>query len=153
MRKLVALLLGASLVLTTAARADHAYLGGCLVGPMDNVSRCSISGLPAAGLAAVAAPILVVGAAVTIAHELDKSQQGELPPGTVTQPNKKPSLTYVPAAPEDPYYNREHAPAMQSAAFKFNDTTTNVMTAVAATAVVGAVIATVAGGNKAGGKR
>jgi hypothetical protein len=154
MRKIVAFVLSGSLfLLTSTARADDFHLGGCFLGPMDSLHRCDITGAPAVGMAGVAAPILVVGAMVTIAHELNKSQDGELPPGTVTQPNKKPSLTYAPAAAADPYYNREHPPAKPSAAFKFNDTATNVVTAVTAAAVVGAVIATVASGAKGGGKR
>src|SRR5260370_40176295 len=104
MRKLVVLALPAVLPLLPATAHADPWSDGCFTGPMDGYSRCSLGGAPAAGLAAVAAPFLVAGAIVTIADELNHSHQ-ELPPGTTSQPNKKPSLSYVPAAPEDPYRN------------------------------------------------
>jgi hypothetical protein len=136
-----------ALLFSTAARANDFDLGGCFLGPSDSLHRCYVSGAPAVGMAGVAAPILVIGAAATIAHELKKSQTGELPPGTTTGSNNKPSLSYVPPVEQDPYRNQEHS-TQPSPAFKLNDTATNVATAVTAAAVVGAIIATTASAAK-----
>jgi hypothetical protein len=143
MRRLVCIGLFASLALFTFAAHADPWSSGCLVGPMDSYNRCTITGTPAAVLGAIAAPIMVAGAVVTIADELNKAHQ-ELPPGTVSQPNKKPSLSYVPPVPEDPYLNQPERPTTPSPAFNFNDKAANVATAVTAAAVVGAIIGTIA---------
>jgi hypothetical protein len=126
------------------ARAD-AFMG-CLAGPSD-LNRCSISGAPAAALAIIAAPVIVAGAAVTVAHELrkrtDERQPGD---GAAAKKGAPPKLSLVPEPP-DPYRARAGAPeraAPSSGAFRFNDSATNVATAVAGAAVLGAIIATVA---------
>lgn len=152
MGKLGATLLGISiLAVAPAARADY-NLGGCLVGPMDAYTRCYVAGAPAAGMAAVAAPFLVVGAVATIAHELDQHGDGELPPGTVLGNGKqKPSLSYVPAAPSEPL--RSEPVKAPSGAFNFNDKASTVATAVTVAALVGAVIAVAAGAGKPSGAR
>jgi hypothetical protein len=145
MRRSIASALAFALVAAPlTARAD-AFMG-CLTGPSD-LNRCSISGAPAAALAAIAAPIIVAGAAVTVAHELRKRTDERLPDARAT-PHKKgaPTLALVPEPP-DPYRTPAGAPeraAPSSAAFRFNDTATNVATAVAGAAVLGAIIATVA---------
>jgi hypothetical protein len=152
MRTLVTLVIGAALsFLSTSARAD-VWDNGCVIGPMDSVSRCTVTGAPATGLAAVAAPILVAGAIVTIAEELNKTHQ-ELPPGTVTQPNKKPSLSYVPPTAEDPYRNQPERSTKPNPAFNFNDKATNIATAVTAAALVGAIVGTIASDSAKHGKR
>src|SRR4051812_46677190 len=101
-----------SLALFAAPTAAHADWSGCYLGPTSTQS-CSIGGGPAAILAAIAAPILVAGAASTIAGELHKQHQ-ELPTGadpataTTTGAQAKPTLSLLPPAP-DPY--RESAGA------------------------------------------
>jgi hypothetical protein len=154
MRQLVVASLLISIAFASSTvRADQ--WDGCVVGPMDSYNRCTLSGSPAAVLGAVAAPFLVAGAVVTIADELTRHHQ-ELAAGTVVPPGKKPSLSYVPPAPEDPYRNgHEHAVAANPA-FDFNDKATTVATAITAAAVLGAIIGTIAadaGKRPAAGKR
>ena len=130
-----------------AARADAL---GCLVGPSD-VSRCSVSGAPAALLGAVAVPVLVAGAAVSVAHELaHRAQERPLDAAAAAPAGKHavPNLALVPTPP-DPY----RAPAGKtetrrkpSGAFQFNEAATNVTTVVAGAMVAGAVIATIVEG-------
>ena len=131
-----------------AAHADDAL--GCLLGPSD-LHRCSVSGGPATVLGAIAAPVIVAGAAVLIAQELshrveeraiDENVPAQAADG---EKHKRPNLALVPAPP-DPY--REPAGKKEtrhkpSAAFQFNETATNVATAVTGAMVVGAVIATI----------
>lgn len=127
-----------------SARADDFV--GCLVGPSD-VGRCSISGGPAALLAALAAPVLVAGAAATVAHELRRRTDERLPDARATPPKQPPATLALVPEPPDPYRARAGEPeraAPPSAAFRFNDSATNVATAVAGAAVLGAIIATIA---------
>jgi len=129
--------------LVAAPLAARAQAVRCLPGP-GNINECSVSGGPAALLAAIAAPALVAGTAVTVAHELTKrTEEREAAAGTPT--GKQPNLALVPEPP-DPY--REPAGKKEkctrpSPAFQFNDTATNVATAVTGAMVVGAVIATI----------
>lgn len=147
MRSIVAwTLTGALVAAPVAARADWS---GCVVGPIDG-NRCSFGGAPAAVLAAIAAPILLAGAAVSVAHELDKRTNERLPDGTTPASGKRaqPSLTLVPEPP-DPYRastGYAELPRKPNAAFQFNDTATNVATVVAGAAVVGAMVATIVKG-------
>ncbi len=147
MRAALACCLSAALVAApAAARADWT---GCFLGPSD-LHRCAVSGTPAAALAAIAVPLLVAGAAVSVAHELDKRTEeraatttdGDTPPPKKTRP----TLALMPTPP-DPYRvpsGRPETRAKPSGAFQFNETATNVATAVAGAAVLGAMIATVA---------
>jgi len=133
----------------SAAHADD--LLGCIAGPTD-VHRCSVTGAPAIALAAVAAPVLVAGAAVSIAQELTHRTQERATRENVPAPpagarRAQPNLALVPDPP-DPYRAPANANAKEtrrkpSAAFQFNDTATNVATAVTGAMVVGAVIATI----------
>jgi hypothetical protein len=150
MRKL-AVALGLLGTLALGNATAHADPSGCLIGPMGSYSTCTLTGTPATVLGAIAAPVLVAGAAVTIAEELKKAHQ-ELPPGTVIQPNKKPSLTYVPPVP-DPHSNQPEHPMAPNPAVDFNDKATNIATAVTAVAVVGAIVGSIAAGSKKGASR
>jgi hypothetical protein len=143
--------LAVSFALFAAPTAAHADWSGCYLGPTSTQS-CSVGGGPAAILAAIAAPILVAGAASTIAGELQK-RHVELPagdddPATANQPNK-PTLSLVPPAP-DPY--REAAGAKlagkerrrpPNGAFELNERATNVAMVATGAMVAGALIATI----------
>ncbi|HEX8951518.1 MAG TPA: hypothetical protein VF945_06715, partial [Polyangia bacterium] len=129
-----------------AARADAM---GCLVGPSD-WSRCSVGGSPAAILGAIAAPVILAGAAVSVATELGRRTEERAPddggaaaPASATGKKARPSLALVPDPP-DPYRapaGKKETRARPSAAFQFNETATNVATAVTGAMVVGAIIA------------
>src|SRR3954468_7397458 len=133
-----------SLALVATPLAARAQSVGCLLGPSD-AHPCSVGGGPAALLGAIAAPVIVAGAAVSVAREFGRraeERDDAAPPAT----GKRPSLALVPEPP-DPYrepagkkHERRNQP---SAAFQFNDTATNVATAVTGAMVVGAVIATI----------
>jgi hypothetical protein len=129
--------------LVAAPLAARAQSVGCLIGP-SNINECSVSGGPAALLGAIAAPVIVAGAAVSVAHELNKrTEEREASAGTPT--GKKPNLALVPDPP-DPYRAPAGKPEKRtrpSGAFQFNETATNVATAVTGAMVVGAVIATI----------
>jgi hypothetical protein len=131
-------------VAPSLARAD---LGGCLAGPND-LNRCSVSGAPAAVLGAIAAPVLIAGAAVSIANELEhrtEERDAAAQPATKAKHGQPASLALVPEPP-DPYRARagkKEARNKPNAAFQFNETATNVATAVTGAMVVGAVIATI----------
>jgi hypothetical protein len=146
-----AIALGLALGLVAAPAAARADLLGCTLGPSD-LNRCTVSGAPAVALGAIAAPILVAGAAVSIAHELQRRTEeraaedaAAAPVASTSGKHAPPSLALVPDPP-DPYRAPEgkketrHKP---NAAFQFNDTATNVATAVTGAMVVGAVIATI----------
>lgn len=134
----------------TAARAD---LGECLAGPSD-LHRCSVTGTPALALAAIAAPILVAGAAVSVAHELHRRTEergaattasSRATPDSATGKHAPPSLELVPDPP-DPYRAPAGKPETRrqpSGAFQFNETATNAATVGAGAAVVGAIIGTI----------
>jgi hypothetical protein len=139
------------LALVAAPAAAHAAdWSGCLLGPTD-VNRCSVSGGPAAVLAAIAAPVLVAGAAVTVAHELHKRTDERQPdgddPGATPQQRTPPNLTLVPTPAPDPYRTAAGTPERRRAtpnrAFQFNETATNVGLAVGGAMVVGAMVATI----------
>ena len=146
MRVLFASLVAGSLIaVPLAARADAT---GCLVGPSD-VYPCSVGGSPAAILGAIAAPVIIAGAAVTVANELGRRTQERAPDGsaettkTAGGKHAPPSLALVPDPP-DPYRapaGKKETRAKPSAAFQFNETATNVATAVTGAMVVGAIIA------------
>ena len=129
--------------LVAAPAAARAQSVGCLLGPTDT-NPCSVGGGPAALLGAIAAPVIVAGAAVTVAHEMTKrTEEREAAAGTPT--GKKPNLALVPDPP-DPYRAPAGKPEKRtkpSGAFQFNDTATNVATAVTGAMVVGAMIATI----------
>ena len=103
-------------------------------------------------LAAIAAPILVAGAAVTVAHELhrrteerDAAATSGAASSSRTAKHAPPSLALVPDPP-DPYRapaGKVETRARPSAAFQFNETATNVATVVTGAAVVGAMIGTI----------
>jgi hypothetical protein len=138
-----------ALALVAAPAAARADWSGCLLGPTD-LNRCSVSGAPATALAAIAAPVLVAGAAVSVAHELEKRTQERLPDGTgtatsATGKKTQPNLALVPDPP-DPYRAAPGHPETRtrpSAAFRFNENATNIATAVTGAAVLGAMIATI----------
>ena len=146
MRHLVASALGFALVAApVAAEADP---WGCLVGPTD-LSSCVVGGTPAAILGAIAAPVILAGAAVTVASELRRHTDERLADGnaaSATAPKGKhapSSLALVPT-PLDPYRAQPGHPetrAKPSAAFQFNETATNVAIAATGAMVVGAIIA------------
>jgi hypothetical protein len=145
MRSPLAWTIAAALTLApVAARADWQ---GCLLGPGAFDSRCTVTGVPATALAAAAAPVIVAGAAFTIVDELRRRTVEQYPDGTVTNPNQRPSLTLVPVA-ADRYRDSGNGPRRatpaRNPAFEFNETATNVATAIAGAAVLGAIIATVA---------
>jgi hypothetical protein len=153
MRKLIASLLAAALLAAPAAAHAKSDLGGCLVGPSiagnDVLSHCTITGPPATALAAVAAPIIVAGAAYTIISELHK-QAVEVYDVPYTQQSsaggQQPQLALTPEV-VDRYRegpNGQKPRPQHLKAFEFNDRATNIATAVAGAAVVGAIIATVA---------
>ena len=120
--------------------------------PPDRSERrdpCSVGGGPAALLGAIAAPVIVAGAAVSDRPRARPPRRGRAP--TDHAPRRRrasaPTLSLVPDPP-DPY----RAPPQQeearrrtkpSPAFQFNETATNVATAVTGAMVVGAVIATI----------
>jgi hypothetical protein len=121
-----------------SARADGL---GCLLGP-SQTNDCSLGGAPAVALAALAAPVIVAGAAVTAAHEMSRRTEERLPPGPHELP---PNLSLVPES-HDPYRAQANAPERPhkpSAAFQFNETATNVTTVVAGAMVAGAIIANI----------
>ncbi|MDB4971498.1 MAG: hypothetical protein JWN44_7187 [Myxococcales bacterium] len=144
--------LAVSFALLAAPAAAHADWSGCYLGPTSTQS-CSVGGTPAAILAAIAAPILVAGAASTVAGELQK-RHVELPagdddPGTTTRP-RQPSLSLVPSTP-DPY--REAAGTKLAGprerhrkpdpAFELNERATNIALVATGAMVAGAVIANI----------
>jgi hypothetical protein len=141
-----ALCLSFAVVLAGAPSLARADWTGCTLGPSD-LNRCSISGAPAALLGAIAAPILIAGAAVSVADELrhrTEERDAAAPPATVKH-GQPANLSLVPEPP-DPY----RAPAGQkearhkpNPAFQLNENATNVATAVTGALVVGAVIATI----------
>lgn len=136
------------------ARADSVQLGGCLLGP-SQLDRCSVSGAPAAALAAIAAPVLVAGAAVTVAHELHQhtvERAAAAAPATPTsakakaQAQAQAQLALLPAA-RDPYRAAAAAPDRArppNHAAAVNEAITDVGIAVTGAAVIGAIIADVA---------
>jgi hypothetical protein len=97
-------------------------------------------------LAAIAAPVIVAGAAVSVAHELNRrtvERESDVAPSTGK--HAPASLALVPDPP-DPYRapaGKKETRAKPSPAFQFNETATNVATAVTGAMVVGAVIATI----------
>jgi 7-keto-8-aminopelargonate synthetase-like enzyme len=137
-----------ALCLVAAPATARADLGGCFAGP-NELNRCSVSGAPAAIRGASAAPVLIAGAAVTVAHELHRRTEERDAAATsgsrATGKHAPPSLALVPDPP-DPYRagaGKAETRTQPSAAFRFNDTATNVATVVAGAAVVGAVIGTI----------
>ena len=136
---------------TLAAAPALAHAGdwsGCTLGP-NNLNRCAVSGAPAAILAAIAAPVLVAGAAATVAHELHRRTVERQPTGAATpaatKPQRTPKLALVPP-PVDRYRaaaddGRRAAP---DGAVRFNETATDVGMAVGGAMVLGAIIANVA---------
>jgi hypothetical protein len=152
MRIALALTLTFAVVSSPAvARADD--LSGCFLGPTD-VSRCTISGAPAAILAGIGATVLVAGAASTIAGELQKRHEEQLPAGddpatsaSTPQKGARPSLALLPTLP-DPYREAAGTPerrrhSARNPAVDFNETATNVGLAVGGAMVLGAAIATI----------
>jgi hypothetical protein len=149
----VALALTFSLCLAPAvARADFS---GCTLGPMPGGmtnQSCSLGGQPAAILAAIAAPVLVAGAASTAYGELNKHTV-ELPdgaedPATTTRP-RSPNLSLMPPA-ADPYREppgkvagKERTRRQPNRAFEFNENATNVVMVATGAMVAGALIATI----------
>jgi len=148
MRMALASLVAGSLVagsLVAAPRTARADAVGCFAGPSDQ-HPCSIGGSPAAILGAIAAPVILAGAAVTVAGELGRRTEERAPDGAATTASGKhvpPSLALVPDPP-DPYRARaggKETRKRPNAAFQFNETATNVATAVTGAMVVGAIIA------------
>ncbi len=140
-----------ALLLVGAPAVARADLGGCLAGPNDQ-APCSVSGTPAALLGAIAAPVLIAGAAVSIADELRRKTEERAPDGSAVAPaarrGRAPSLALVPDPP-DPYRARasnKEARKPPNAAFRFNEAATNVTTVVAGAMVLGAVVATIVQG-------
>jgi hypothetical protein len=143
-------LLSATLALILVAAPAAARAGdpiGCIVGPSD-LNRCSVSGETAGILAAILAPAIVGGAAVTVAHELARHTDERVVPA---------KLTLVPEPP-DPYrappatagQAKESRPK-PSGAFRFNETATNVATAVTGAMVVGAIVSEIVKDARGGG--
>ena|SRR5437763_8393308 len=138
-----------SLALLTPAAA-HADFAGCYLGPTQAQS-CSVGGESAAILAAIAAPILVAGAASTVAGELQK-RHVELAPGdgdpAATSTPRRPNLALVPAPP-DPYREpprvagQERRRRQPNPAFAFNENATNIAMVATGAMVAGALIATI----------
>ncbi|MGZ3406699.1 MAG: hypothetical protein ACXVDD_00865 [Polyangia bacterium] len=141
-----AICLSFAVVLAGAPSLARADLGGCLLGPSD-LNRCSISGAPATVLGAIAAPVLIAGAAVSVADELrhrTEERDAAAPPPTAKH-GQPASLALVPDPP-DPYRARAGSTETRkkrNRAFEFNENATNVATAVTGAMVVGAVIATI----------
>ncbi len=141
----LALASGLALALVAAPAAGRADPIGCLTGDLAN---CSVSGSPAAILGAIAAPVIAAGAAVTVVNELTHRTEERNPDdGAATAAaagkHARPSLALVPDPP-DPYRaqaGKKETRAKPSAAFQFNETATNVATAVTGAMVVGAIIA------------
>ena len=134
-----------SLALVAAPLCARAQSVGCLIGPSD-AYPCSVGGGPAALLGAIAAPVIVAGAAVTVANQLGhrvEERDDLVPPAT----GKRPNLALVPDPPdpyrEPPNKKKREGRTKPSPAFQFNETATNVATAVTGAMVVGAVIATI----------
>ena len=134
-------------VLASAPSLAHADPLGCLLGPSD-LNRCTVEGMPATVLGAIAAPVLIAGAAVSIADELRHrtEERDAAAPATTAKHGQPASLALVPDPP-DPYRARaggkKEARNKPNPAFQFNETATNVTTVVAGAMVVGAVIATI----------
>ena len=149
MPRLVALAVSFALLAAPAlARADFA---SCYLGPL-NTQSCSVGGEPAAILAAIAAPVLVAGAASTVAGELQK-RHVELPPGdddpATTSTPRSPNLSLMPTPP-DPYRQppakvagQERRRNRPNAAFEFNENATNIAMVATGAMVAGALIATI----------
>jgi hypothetical protein len=144
MRTAIACALASSLAAAPVlARADPM---GCLVGPADN-RPCSLGGTAAGILGAIAAPVILAGAAVTVAEEIGKKTEERLPDGAATptatnRQHARPNLALVPDPP-DPYRasaGKKETRAKPSAAFQFNETATNVAIAATGAMVVGAII-------------
>lgn len=149
MRAYVALGLAVTLVAApVAARAGD--WSGCTIGPNGALDRCTLSGAPALALAAIAAPALFAGAAVTVAHELHKRTverrpAGATPESAASKPDRRPNLALVPA-PVDHYASagtRDGATA-PNPAVRFDETATQVGLAVGGAMVLGAIIANLA---------
>lgn len=134
----VALALAATPVL---ARADGPTGGGgCTLGAGAPLS-CAVAGLPAKLLAAAAAPVLVAGAGVTIAHEL---RRRTVERQAAAAPQKTPpALALVPAARDRYRADGAAAPAPTPGAARVNETATEVGMAVTGAMVLGAVIANI----------
>jgi hypothetical protein len=148
---LVSLLLAALLGAPNAAHAD--CFGGSILlsgGSPDLLNRCAVTGTPATALAAIAAPVIVAGAVYTIVDEL-QHRTTEIYDVPYTQPvgasaaqQQQPNLALMPTV-GDRYRegpNGEKPRPQHLAAFRFNERATNVATAVAGAAVIGAIIAT-----------
>ena len=141
---LVSLLAGSLVAAPALSSADPI---GCFAGPSD-LHPCSVSGAPAAILGAIAAPVILAGAAVTVATELGRRTEERAPDGVAAPPaaggkHARPNLALVPEPP-DPYREpagKKETRRKPSAAFQFNETATNVATAVTGAMVVGAIIA------------
>lgn len=109
---------------------------------------CSVSGSPAAILGAIAAPVILAGAAVSVAGEVGRRTEERAPDGVAAPPaaggkHARPNLALVPEPP-DPYREpagKKETRRKPSGAFQFNETATNVATAVTGAMVVGAIIA------------
>lgn len=119
---------------------------GCALGPSD-LNRCTVTGAPAAVLGAIAAPVLIAGAAVSIADELRHHTEERDVGVAAARPKhgQPPSLALVPEPP-DPYRapaGRAETRRKPNPAFQFNETATNVTTAVAGAMVVGAIVANI----------
>jgi len=146
-----AIALGLSLALLAAPATARADWSGCVVGPTD-LNRCTVSGAPAAVLAALAVPVLVAGAAATVAHEMRQRADERLPDGDGASgqaplPKRTlPNLALVPEPPPDPYRvpaGQSERPPAPSGAVRFNETATNVGMAVGGAMVLGAMIAAI----------
>jgi hypothetical protein len=139
-----------ALALAAAPSLARADVGGCLLGPSD-LDRCSVSGTPALVLGAIAAPILIAGAAASVAEELrhrtEERDPGDAPSPTVAGKKRStpPSLALVPEPP-DPYRARAGKTETRkkpNPAVQLNENATNIATAVTGAMVVGAVIVTI----------
>jgi hypothetical protein len=133
-----------SLALVATPLVARAQSVGCLTGPSDTFP-CSVGGGPAALLGAIAAPVIIAGAAVSVAHEFGRrveERDDAAPPPT----GKHPNLALVPDPPDpyrEPAGKKVERRTKPSPAFQFNENATNIATAVTGAMVVGAVIATI----------
>jgi hypothetical protein len=137
--------LALAVALLASPATAHADALGCLVGPSDSRS-CSVGGTPAALLAAIAVPVLVAGAAVSIADELGRHTHEQLPDGAAPAAKRPPATLSLVPTPPDPYRaaaGPQEARHRPNGAFRFNEIATNATTVVAGAMVAGAVIATI----------
>src|SRR5262245_46932824 len=99
---------------STPSRAD---ITGCFLGPPD-LNRCSVSGTIPAVLGAIAAPILIAGAAATIVHELDRRTEERPAAAPIGAPTRAPNLSFLPSTAS---VGQPEAARPPNPAFRFNE--------------------------------